>query len=234
VSYTGTTGYATYETVNSDPNVPENAIIAVFVAYFSNTSSNLPAPGASTVNVSFAPLSNVGVASSSDPIPRFGDSSTPRAAFTINLCTCDLLFPFVANVAGFDTGIAIANTSLDPFGTGTQQGTVGLYYFGTTAGGGAAPPKFVTQTVPAGSELIFNLSGGGNFGVPATPGFEGYLIAVANFQYCHGFAYISAQGSLTGGAEGYLAIQLDAPFNLYGGASQGVSRTGVLGENEGH
>jgi hypothetical protein len=234
VAYSGTTGYATYEVVNSDPNVPETAFIDVFVAFVSATANNLPAPGASTVNVSFAPLSNVGTATSTDPIPRFGDTSTPRAAFTINLCTCDLLFPFVTNQSGFDTGVAIANTSLDPFGTGPQQGTIKLYYFGSTAGGGVAPPPFVTQTVPAGQEAIFNLSGGGNFGVPAVPGFEGYIISVANFQYCHGFAFISDVGAQKL-AEGYLAIQLDFPFNLIGtGAGPANSRTGVLGENEGH
>jgi len=233
VSYSGTTGYATYEVVNSDPNVPESAYIPVFVAFLSATAQNLPAPGSSTVNVSFAPLSNVGTASAVDPIPRFGDTSTPRAAFDINLCTCDLLFPFVTNTSGFDTGIALANTSLDPFGTGPQQGTVKLYYFGSTAGGGVAPPPFVTQTVPAGQELIFNLSGGGNFGVPAVPGFEGYIISVANFQYCHGFAFISDVGAQKL-AEGYLAIQLDYPFNLAFGNGNGFSRTGVLGENEGH
>jgi len=228
VSYSGTTGYATYEVVNSDPNVPETAFINIFVAFLSNTAQNLPAPGSSTVNVSFAPLSNDGLASATDPIPRFGDTSTPRAAFSINLCTCNLLFTFVTNQSGFDTGIAIANTSLDTFGTGPQQGTVTLTYFGSTAGGGVAPPPFVTQTVPAGQELIFNLSGGGNFGVPAVPGFEGYIISTANFQYCHGFAFISDVGAQKL-AEGYLAIQLDFPFNLLG-----FSRTGVSGENDGH
>jgi len=229
VSYSGTTGYATYEVLNSDPNQYESASINVYVAYISATAQNLPAPGASTVNASFAPLSNDGSASATDPIPRFGDTSSPLSAFDINLCTCDLLFPFVTNTSGFDTGIAIANTSLDPFGTGPQQGTVKLYYFGSTAGGGVAPPPFTTQTVPAGQELIFNLSGGGNFGVAAVPGFEGYIISLANFQYCHGFAFISDVGAQKL-AEGYLAIQLDFPFNLSGFGS----RTGVNGENEGH
>jgi len=232
LNFSGTSASATYEVVNSDPNASEHADIPVTVAYISNTSQNLPAPGSSTVNVSFAPLSTVGTASATDPIPRFGDDSTPLAAFSINLCTCDLLFPFVTNQSGFDTGIALANTSLDPFGTGAQQGTVKLYYFGGTAGGGAAPPPFTSQTVPAGQELIFNLSGGGNFGVPAVPGFEGYVIAVANFQYCHAFAFISDVGAQKL-AEGYLAIQLDFPFNLQG-AAFGFSRTGVNGENEGH
>jgi len=229
VNYSGTTGYATYEVANSDPTVIESATIPVYVAFISATSQNLPAPGASTVTASFAPISTVATASATAPIPRFTNLSSPSAAFTINLCTCNLLFPFVTNQAGFDTGVALANTSLDTFGTSAQQGTVKLTYFGSTAGGGAAPPPFTTQTVPAGQELIFNLSSGGNFGVPATPGFEGYIIATANFQYCHAFVFISDVGAQKL-AEGYLAIQLDFPFNL----TAIGSRTGVDGENEGH
>jgi len=232
VNYSGTTGYATYEVVNSDPTVIESANIDVFVAFISNTGNNLPAPGQSTVTVNFAPLSAVSTASTSAPIPRFAQPHPAANAFIIELCTCNLLFPFVTNQAGFDTGIALANTSLDTFGTSAQQGTVKLTYFGSTAGGGSAPPPFTTQTVPAGAELIFNLSSGGNFGVPATPGFEGYIIATANFQYCHAFVFISDVGAQKL-AEGYLAISLDFPFNL-AGAPFGFSRTGVLGENEGH
>jgi hypothetical protein len=229
VNYSGTTGYATYEVVNSDPTVPEQANVDVFVAFVSATSQNLPAPGVSTVAASFAPISTVATASATAPIPRFTNLSSPSNSFSINLCTCNLLFPFVTNQAGFDTGVALANTSLDTFGTSAQQGTVKLTYFGSTAGGGAAPPPFTTQTVPAGQELIFNLSSGGNFGMPATPGFEGYIIATANFQYCHAFVFISDVGAQKL-AEGYLAIQLDFPFNL----TPIGSRTGVNGENEGH
>jgi hypothetical protein len=78
--------------------------------------------------------------------------------------------------------------------------------------------------VPAGQELIFTLSNGGNFGVPATPGFQGYIIAVSQFQFCHAFAFISDVGAQRL-AEGYVAIQLDVPT---------LNRTGQLGENEGH
>jgi hypothetical protein len=137
-----------------------------------------------------------------------------------------LLFPFVTNQFGFDTGVAIANTSADTLnGVTPQQGVVTLSYYGTTTGGGAAPPTAVTTSaVPAGGELVFTLSGGGNFGIASTPGFEGYIIAQANFQFCHGFAFISDAGAQKL-AEGYLAIQLDMP---------GLYRTGIAGENLGH
>jgi hypothetical protein len=77
--------------------------------------------------------------------------------------------------------------------------------------------------VPPGEELIFTLSSGGNFGVQSTPGFQGYIIAQANFQFCHGFAFLSTVSNSE--AEGYLAIQLDIP---------GLERTFQLGENKGN
>ena len=47
-----------------------------------------------------------------------------------------LLFPFVTNQAGFDTGIAISNISDDPFGTEKQEGTCTIYYYGRVTGRG--------------------------------------------------------------------------------------------------
>ena len=95
-----------------------------------------------------------------------------------------------------------------------------------------AMPAVVPSAVPAGQELVFTLSNGGGIPggstpsviVPATAGFQGYIIATANFQYCHGFAFISDVGAQKL-AEGYLAISLDIP---------GLYRTGNLGENLGH
>ena len=232
VTVTGNTASVTYEVWYSNPNVIESMSLAIPVTAASSPSLNLPGTGTSQVAVTFAPISTVQTTSTTAPVPRFCSTASPKTFFTINACSCSLLFPFVTNQAGFDTGIALANTSLDPFGTAPQQGPVTLNYYGSTTGGGAAPPAVKTQTVPAGQELIFTLSGGGNFGVPATPGFEGYIIAVAQFQYCHAFAFISDVGAQNL-AEGYLAIQLDFPFFLSTSGFTGVTRTGQLGENDG-
>jgi hypothetical protein len=216
-----------YEIYYADTSVQETLTVPISVEFTSNTGSNIPTPTTtpSTVGVEFSPQSTVGTASSTAPIPRFGPSGSPVALFSISPCSCNLLFPFVTNIAGFDTGVAIANTSVDPYGTSPQSGTVTLNYYGTTSGGGAAPATATTTSnVAGGSELIFTLSNGGNFGIPATPGFEGYIIAQANFQYCHGFAFISDVGAQKL-AEGYLAIQLDAP---------GLTRTHNTGENKGN
>lgn len=230
VNFTGTTASVTYEVWYSNPNVIESMTVPIQVAALSNTGSNLPGLGQSTGTISFAPVSNVQTTSTTAPIPRFCNNATPNPIFNIVACTCDLLFPFVTNQAGFDTGIAIANTSADPFKTPTQTGPVQLWYYGSTTGGGVAPTQPASQPIPAGQELIFTLSGGGNFGITATPGFEGYIIAVAQFQYCHGFAFISDVGAQKL-AEGYLAIQLDEPFNL---GLAPLTRTHQLGENQAH
>jgi len=226
LTISGSTAVATYEILYSDPSVTETLAVPAYAAYISNTGQNIPAPGTATASVNFAPLSTAPTASASAPIPRFCQPYTPANLYTINSCNCNLLFPFVTNQFGFDTGVAIANTTADTLnGVTPQQGLVTLTYYGTTTGGGAAPPTAVTTSeVPSGSELVFTLSSGGNYGIPATPGFEGYIIARANFQYCHGFAFISDAGAQKL-AEGYLAIQLDIPV---------LNRTGVPGENEGH
>jgi len=248
------TGYAVYEVVNSDVNVIERANINVFVSFIANTGANLPAVGQTTGNVSFAPvggpLAGIQTADANAPIPRFCDNSTPRNLFVINKCTCNLLFPFVTNQSGFNTGVAIANTSLDPFGTATQAGKVTLFFYGGVAPANPAPAPITTTgagtlagIVPAGCELVFTLLNGGgvmpgncaalvnanstttlDLPAHAMAGFQGYIISVAEFQWCHGFAFISDTAA-TNLAEGYLAIQLDAST---------LDRTGVFGENKGH
>jgi len=208
VPLTGGAGVAVYEVMNSDPLSAENIDVPVVVAFTSNTSTNNPGLGTGTVTGSFAPLSTVNTQSSSAPLPRFADVPKTNTALTINACSTNLLFPFVTNQAGFDTGFAIANTSLDPFGTKTQQGACVINYYGNTTGGGAAPAAATSPIVKAGDELVFSLSSGGG-GVAATPGFQGYVIAQCAFQYAHGFAFISDLGSQKF-AEGYLALVLDS------------------------
>jgi hypothetical protein len=234
LAISGSTSSATYEVLYSDPSVVETLAVPVYAAYISNTGQNIPAPGTATVAVNFSPLSTSPTASTSAPIPRFCQPYTPANLFTINSCNCNLLFPFVSNQFGFDTGIAIANTTADVLnGVTPQQGTVTLTYYGTTTGGGAAPPTAVTTSeVPSGAELILTLSSGGNYGIPATPGFEGYIIARANFQYCHGFAFIATTNNSE--AEGYLALQLDLPVVTTIPGPTGLNRTGVPGEAVGH
>jgi hypothetical protein len=212
-------GIAVYEVLYSDAFNPEQLAIPVVIAYVANPGNNLPAPGVqSQVTASFAPLSSVGTASTSDPIPRFAPGAAARNLYIVFKCSCNLLFPFVTNLLGYDTGVAISNTSLDSgtgFGTTPQTGTVTLNYYCGQAGCTSPPQQTTTSSVPAGLQLTFTLSGGGNYGVQATPGFQGYIIAQAQFQYCHAYAFITAQGSLptsAGANTGYIALEMDTPL----------------------
>jgi len=225
---------AVYEVLFDDPLSLEQVDIPVVVAYVSSLSSNppvgLPVTGVVTqVTGGFAPFytsasAALPAATSSFPIPRFLPGNAPLNLFEIVKCACDTLFPFVASTGGFDTGIAIANTSLDPgatfgFGATPQQGTVQFFYFGVGNNGAAPPASQTSNIVPAGQVLTYVLSsGGGAIGTGANgldnraAGFEGYIIAQAGFQYCHSFAFISALGAgptSAGISEGYLALILD-------------------------
>jgi hypothetical protein len=239
---------AVYEILFTDPSSIEYADVPVVVAYTSNLSSNppigLPVPGTATqVAGGFAPFYTSAAArqpSATLPVPRFIPGATPLNLFEVVKCACDLLFPFTVSNSGFDTGIAIANTSLDPganfgFGATPQQGTVTFFYFGTGLGGQVAPSSQTSGVVPAGQVLTYVLSsGGGSIGTTGANGldgragtgqFEGYIIAQAGFQYCHGFAFISPLGGgplSPGISEGYLALELD---------KGGLGRTAQTSEN---
>jgi hypothetical protein len=211
VTVTGGAATIVYEIVSSDPEVVEEIDIGLIAAFRAS------AAGLGSANIigSFAPISTVTTASQTAPIPRFADVTTSANAFTINPCRTNLLFPFVTNQAGFDTGIAISNTSLDIYDASSDQtGPCRINYFGGTTGGGAAPATQTTSAaVPAGGQVLFVVSTGGTLGIVGTPGFQGYIIAQCDFQYAHGFAFIT-DGPIGAArvAEGYLALVIDQNF----------------------
>jgi hypothetical protein len=199
----GGTGTAIWEVINTNPAAQETFSFGVWISSTANTAQNLPAPGvAGTVAMSFAPTSTVTSASTSAPVPRFFDNSTARPILIVNICQTYLLFPFLTNAAavGLDTGIAIANTSMDPstIGTATQQGICDLFFYGANA---PATLPVATPMIPAGTVYATLVS------TPA-PGFQGYAIARCNFQWAHGFAFISDIG-LRNHTMGYLALVIN-------------------------
>lgn len=225
-------GIAVYEVLWSDAYTSEQLAVPVVVAYVANPGANLPAPGVQTqVNTSFAPLSTVVTADSAAPIPRFALNRQPSNLYLVQKCSCNLLFPFVTNQIGYDTGVAISNTSLDTgtgFGTTPQSGVIILNYYCGQPGCTSPPQATTNAPVVAGQQLLFTLSGGGQYGIPATPGFQGYIIAQSQFQFCHAYAFITAQGSLAtsaGANTGYIALEIDNAM---------TPRTGNFSEVAGH
>jgi hypothetical protein len=202
---------AVWEVINSIPNQPENFYFSVFASFTANNAL----ASTTSVAMSYAPTpsgggftaATGGQASSSLGLPRFNDTGTGRNALIISICQTALLFPYVINTNGFDTGLAIANTSQDPFGTTAQSGYCTLNWYGS--GTPATNPGFLgsagyqtttptsTQSIAAGTIQAWGAS-------VVAPGFSGYVIAVCNFQYAHGFAFVSDLGARNL-AMGYLA-----------------------------
>jgi len=202
-------GEAVWEVISSNPNLSENFDFGVYFFGPANTANNLPALGTGTVDMSFAPVSTNTSASSSAPIPRFVDLSTGGLNLvTVKICQTDLLFPFVTNEAGFETGLAIANTTTDPFGTTAQNGACAMSFYGdnTVATNATTTAPCLTAgacsgTISSGKVYTNTVSG------VVGSAFQGYMIAVCNFQFAHGFAFVSDTHA-TNLAMGYLAIVL--------------------------
>jgi len=223
---------AVWEVVNTNPNSNESVKFAVYTTYVANVGQNSPPPGTATVNLSYAPApptfsaSSGAAASSTLTIPRFiADPNAAKNILTINICRTILLYPYVTNIQGFDTGLAIANTSTDPFGTSPQAGTCAMnWYQGTNNPAVQTSPTIASGTVYA------------TLASTAVPGFNGYMIAVCNFQFAHGFAFISDVGARNL-AMGYLAVVIADPASQSNGVRNAWALGGSLttqGEQGGH
>ena len=221
VSVVGGAGQAVWEILETDTTAFERMEARVVIAYISNTTANLPSLGSSSVNGNYAPVSTTATSSTSASLPRFVDTATNRTMLTINSCRTNILFPFVSNQGGFDTGLAIANTSKDPFGTALQTGACTVNFYGTV-GTSKVCLSYPSPSITGGEHFVWSLSTGG--AVQATAGFQGYVIAQCQFQYGHGFAFISDLGAQRL-AMGYLALVMDDSIG---------SRTGSKSETLGH
>jgi hypothetical protein len=250
VSVSNGAALVVYEILFTDPFSLEYVDVPFVVSYATNLSANapigLPQPNVvATASIGYAPFYSTSAATQASgtlPIPRFVFNGAASNLFGIVKCSCNILFPYVTQAPGYDTGIAIANTTMDPYGTTNQFGAVQFWYYGGLSNGGAAPGTQCTNTaspgtcpgtftVPAGQVLTYTLyNGSAQWGLDNRgAGFTGYMIAQAQFQYCHAFAFIGGLGggpavnsSTNGLSEGYLGLILDAG-TFVRGSSQGES-----------
>jgi hypothetical protein len=141
-------------------------------------------------------------------------------AIVISDCVTNLLFPFVTAFndptsksagAHFDTGIAIANTTADPFGPAItalpQAGNCSLTLFKSTTGAAVGP--FNTASAASGGTITLLLSSfTGGQASPPFAGQTGYIIAICNFQNAHGFAFIANNFGIGDAtiSQGYVAL----------------------------
>jgi hypothetical protein len=122
--------------------------------------------------------------------------TTNNGTGELTSCATTLLFPYILNAGGYDTGIALTNASA---GTSTSQnGTCSMQFYGT---GTPATNPYVTSTINAGTVNAFTVSS-------VASGFIGYAIATCAFESAHGFAFITdGYGQAGRGlSQGYLAI----------------------------
>jgi len=200
-------------------------------------------------------------------IPRFSRLVAPVNFYAISRCSCNLLFPFVTNAptvgGNFDTGIAIANTSLDPgnlaptvygFKAAAQNGPVQLWYYNRNATV-PAEPSFLTQgntqctnttpglctggvpaNVPAGGMLTYTLSFGGVIAgaTPAGP----VLLPAPGFQgYIiaqTGFQYCHGFAFISKQGAGFEATNMAMGYLALVLDVGGLPRTSSIGENIAH
>jgi len=187
-------------------------LVNVVVAFAANSTMT---PSTVTATYNFSPQGAT-LTAPATAVPTFS-SATPTAVsgVSIVLCQTTLLFPFVTNQLGFDTGIVLSNTSTDnlagnnPLATppvvgksaaSAQPGFCYLNFYGA-----GAPNPNTNVPAPGGSQAsgttnAFQLSS-------LAPGFQGYVISVCTYLYGHGYAFIEynlTQGN--GVAEGYLPL----------------------------
>ncbi len=125
----------------------------------------------------------------------------PLTVVTFIDCQTVLLYPYIVNGGGWDTGIAVSNTTLDPFAVPMppnplalaaweykgsavpQTGPCTFYLFANGTTPWAA--TYTTPTIVPGSTAVLDM------GANLKAGVAGYAIAVCDFQNAHGYALIT-------------------------------------------
>lgn len=228
LSPTGGVATAYYEVTASVPTALELASVPVWLI---SSAGKVTAPGTVSVTLGY---------SQTGAIPNFAASTLAALnGSVVGLCNTTLLFPYITTAANYETGIAISNTSTDPFGTSgatASVGTCALNFYGTTGATAvvanttvAVGPNGATTgtagSIPSGQTAAFIAS-------PLTgAGFSGYMIASCSFQYGHGFAYILGNPAVPANstAMGYLALVIQDPAEVGGGRTNALAVSESLG-----
>jgi hypothetical protein len=212
-SYAAVTGEVIYEVVTANTSSVDTLNVPFIVRYTAGPSVGT---GTATARGTLAPLSTT------TSFPRFADVGQTVTLLTSSVCRTTLLFPYVTTDGGFDTGVAISNTTTDTSGTAAQTGACSLNAFGSYTTGQTVPAAGTTGTIASGRTWANSLTVGTMFAggtVALGGGFSGYMIAVCDFQLAHGYAFISDLGARLL-AQGYLALVIP------GGTRTGLLTTG--------
>jgi hypothetical protein len=189
-----------YEVTNNTGSATgiASSIIIAFFAFRTSTPVDL-----STINISVRLSPILG-----SSIVRFSDQQSAfTATVSVTACTTRLLFPFVTNMAGFDTGVYLLNGGQSESSNSGQIGSCTVRFFNGSTSGTTAVKAATLPSQGPGQSFSFTVSDP----TLGLPGFQGYVIANCPFQYAYGLAYImSAYGSVAVGSAppgtAYLAL----------------------------
>jgi len=227
----GSGGAEAYWEVTNVSGAP--TLTFAFYAVYSNVTTPPPVGTDGSVSLGFAPTSGSSGSTTNTWVPRFTAAAAAVPAFVVVPCQTALLFPFVSATRvnatqHWDTGIAIANTGADPWNSSIASAatqTCNLTFYGPSA-----PPATTIGPIAPGATYAFDVSDPLFTGTAPNVGFSGYMFAVCNFQFAHGFAYIedgAADSSGVGNSMGYLALVVDNTSPLQRAAA-------LTGENLSH
>jgi len=209
VAFTPTNGTVSIVYTPTATGTGTTFAVPLYIIFAGNTAS---VQGPITAAVYYTPAA--AVSGPASLIPTFAVSTAAASNLqSIVACNTTLLFPYVTNATGFETGIAIANTTTDNLGTipgkpsaaTPVNGTCTLNFYGNAA----QPTATVTPSlgaysstaptvVPIYANILTTMIG--------SSGFSGYAIASCNFLEAHGFAFITDTTGTFSGTEGYLAV----------------------------
>jgi hypothetical protein len=207
------TSNRTIITFTSAPSLTAVDNIQLQLTLTGTPTANLTAGTNITLTMTIDPLADAfdtnGFPTITGGYPKFVESTKTLIIATVSTASTTLLIPYSVRISSlnFETGIAIANTTADPFTTGgaiAQAGTVTIDIFPSTATGAGTRSTYVSNTanragsgmtsdgtVPAGATWAVNLTDILSKASPAITGdFSGYLFIQTNFLNAHGVAYI--------------------------------------------
>jgi hypothetical protein len=143
------------------------------------------------------------------PVPRYLATEVgPATIGNVVAANTTLLVPYAVRLAGYDTGISIANTTLDPFGSASGGATpiagnlIIDFFPRTSTGAGTAFSLTTSTSVRPGIGLSADgtLAAGSTWtallselmtAAGQTGDFTGYIFIRANFLLGHGSAFVS-------------------------------------------
>jgi len=192
----------------ASPSTQETLTVPVAIAIGATAASPLPI-GQATVSADIVGvIPAVGL-----PVPpQYATASVcargPVNFFNVITATTNLLIPYATTsvATGYDVGIAIANTTADPFTPSApdQTGSITFYFYPSGGTSFSWTPAGTTGgltggTLAPGNSFIYLLSQLlKDAGKPAE--FNGYIFAICNFTNAHGQYFVSDFKAFTNGA----------------------------------